>query len=636
MIGTRRLTPLASAPSRDRTRWETILGACSEAVAVVDGEGTVMLSSALMERELGRDTLVGASLVNLIHPGDYPDFIGTLVSFVADVGVVTWSDWRFRHANGSWVEMETTATNLLDDPGVHGIVLTSRNVTARNATNRALEEARRRLEAVLDIAGAAIFVTELDGTIALANRACATLFGLQPEQMLGRRAADLLGPDEARQMEVHGREALRAGHALQFDEFIEIDGDSRHFLSTKVPIFDADERPTGLCSVATDITDRARAQTEKEALTAALDRSQRMDSLGQLAGGVAHDFNNLLAVILNYADFVAESIGDDHAAADDVAEISRATERAAALTRQLLVFSRHDHLKLEAVDVNKVALDTQRLLDRTLGEDVTLEVLRSDLPVHALADAGQLEQVFMNLVLNARDAMPRGGRVTVAIARFGGHIRVTVADDGDGMSPETAERAFEPFFTTKEKGRGTGLGLATVYGIVTGAGGQIEIESRLEEGTTITMHLPIADPGDPAAESAPTQLDAPNGLSVMVVEDEDAIRTLTRRILTRQGYEVIDADGPQDAIAQCAEQSCRPDLLLTDVVMPGMSGVELSERLRELQPGLRVLFMSGYTHNVMDRYGLDGSGDTLVQKPFNGHQLLTAVQEALAAEPPAG
>ena len=600
---------------------------------MIDGEGTVMLASAHLERELGSRTLVGASLVNLIHPDDYPDFIGTLVSFVADVGVVTWSDWRFRHANGGWIEMETTATNLLADPSVHGIVLTSRNVTERNATNRTLEEARRRLEAVLDIAGAAIFVTELDGTIALANRACSTLFGLQPEEMLGRRAVDLLGPDEARQMEVHGRETLRAGVVQQFDEYIEIDGDSRHFLSTKVPIFDADGTPTGLCSVATDITDRARAQKEREALKTALDRSQRMDALGQLAGGVAHDFNNLLAVILNYADFVTETIGADHPAAEDMAEISRATERAAELTGQLLVFSRHDHLKLEAVDVNAVALDTQRLLDRTLGEDVALEVIPSAQPVHALADAGQLEQVLMNLVLNARDAMPRGGRVKVAIVRSGRHARITVADDGDGMSPETAERAFEPFFTTKPKGRGTGLGLATVYGIVTGADGHIEIESQLEEGTTITMHLPIADPGTPAAEPAPTELDAPNGLSVMVVEDEDAIRTLTRRILTRQGYEVIDADGPLDAIAQCAEQSCRPDLLLTDVVMPGMSGVELASRLRELQPALRVLFMSGYTDNVMDRYGLDDRGDALLQKPFNGHGLLTAVQEALAAEP---
>jgi CheY-like chemotaxis protein len=196
------------------------------------------------------------------------------------------------------------------------------------------------------------------------------------------------------------------------------------------------------------------------------------------------------------------------------------------------------------------------------------------------------------------------------------------------MSPETAERAFDPFFTTKPKGRGTGLGLATVYGIVTGAGGRIEIDSRIQEGTTITMHLPISDHARPAAEAAPEALGAGTGTTIMVVEDEDAIRTLTRRILSRQGYDVVEAMDPADAIERCA--SARPDLLLTDVVMPGMSGKALSERLRETHPDLRVLFMSGYTDNVMDRYGLDAAGDTLLQKPFNGQQLLAAVHEALA------
>ena len=325
-----------------------------------------------------------------------------------------------------------------------------------------------------------------------------------------------------------------------------------------------------MCGVAADITDRRRAQEEKEALETALQRSQRMESLGQLAGGVAHDFNNLLAVILNYAEFVGEEIGPDHTAAADVAEIVRATQRAADLTRQLLVFSRHDHLRLEAVDVNRVALETQRMLDRTLGEDVELVVVPALEPVHVLADRGQLEQVLMNLVLNARDAMPRGGRVTVTIEPVDRFVRVEVADDGEGMTPETAERAFDPFFTTKPKGRGTGLGLATVYGIVTGSGGHIEIESHLQEGTTITMHLPSAEPDKPAAEAATGPLDESNGMTVVVVEDEDAIRTLTRRILSRQGYEVVEAETPEHALSLCEDM--KPDLLLTDVVMPGHVG----------------------------------------------------------------
>jgi two-component system, cell cycle sensor histidine kinase and response regulator CckA len=612
------------------TRWETVVRACSEAVAVIDAEGVVQLVSPSMERELGRDDLVGTHLADLLHPRDIADFHGTVINFVAGLSVTAWSDWRLRASDGSWVDMETTATNLLDVPGLRGIMLTGRNVTARNVTFQALQEARRRLEAVLDIAGAAIYVTDLDGTIVLANRSCAAMMGTRPDQIVGRKASDLLRPDEAHRLEEHGREVLRAGHALQFDELIEIDGETRHLLSTTVPIIDAEGNTTGLCGVAADVTDRRRASEDRERLEAALHRSQRMESLGQLAGGVAHDFNNLLAVILNYAEFVGEELDDGHAAAPDVAEIIHATQRAADLTAQLLVFSRHDHERPEPVDVNRVALETQRLLDRTLGEDVELVVATAEEPVPVLANRGQLEQVLMNLVLNARDAMPQGGRVTVTIADEGDRVRVDVADDGEGMDRETAERAFDPFFTTKPKGRGTGLGLATVYGIVTGAGGHIEIDSRLQEGTTITMHLPISDSEQPDAETVPVAPDASSGTTVMVVEDEDAIRTLTRRILSRQGYEVIEAMDPQDAIARCAV--AKPDLLLTDVVMPGMSGKDLSERLREQSPDLRVLFMSGYTDNALDRYGLDGNGDTLLQKPFNGQQLLAAVHGALADE----
>jgi two-component system cell cycle sensor histidine kinase/response regulator CckA len=605
----------------DRGRWETILGACSEAVAVLDGDGAVVLTSPPFERALGRDA-IGLSFTALLHPDDVPDFTGTLVGFLAEVGVSTWSQWRLRGDDG-WLEVEATATNLLDCPGVHGIVVSLQDVTERNATTRTLQESRRRLEAVLDIAEAAIFVTDVDGRCVLANRRANELTGVSA---LVARHADAVG---------------EAGRALQFDDVV----DGHHLLSAIVPVFDADGNATGLCAVITDITDRVLAQSEKAELQAALHRAQRMDSLGQLAGGVAHDFNNLLAVILNYADFVAETLGDGHPAAGDVAEISRATQRAAALTRQLLVFSRHDHLRLEPVDVNEIALETQRLLDRTLGADVALTVLVAERPVRALADAGQLEQVLMNLVLNARDALPRGGRVTMSVSevvlprseaarrgvRPGRHVRVDVTDDGEGMPPDVAERAFEPFFTTKPKGRGTGLGLSTVYGIVTGAEGHIEIQSRLKEGTTVTMHLPLVDADSPLTDPAAAELDAPARATIMVVEDEDAIRTLTHRILTRHGYRVVEAPAPAAAL-ELFEEVGAVDLLLTDVVMPGMSGKALSDRLRARQPGLRVLFMSGYTDNVMDRYGLDAAGDMLMHKPFNAQQLVSAVQDMLAGE----
>jgi PAS domain S-box-containing protein len=603
----------------DRGRWETVLGACSEAVVVLDGDGAIVLASPPLERLLGGDPL-GMSFTEILHPGDVPDFTGTLVSFLAEVGVSTWSQWRLRRDDGSWIDAEATATNMLDAPGVHGIVVSLRDVTEHNATFRTLQESRRRLEAVLDIAGAAIVVTDLDGVVELANRRAAT------------GALELV--------ERHREAVLAAGHAMQFDDVVEIDGEQRHLLSAVVPVFDADGVATGLCAVLTDITDRRRAEAETQELTTALVRAQRMDSLGQLAGGIAHDFNNLLAVILNYADFVAETLEDGHPAADDVAEISRATERAAALTRQLLVFSRHDHLRLEPVDVNEVARQTESMLARTLG-DVELVVEPAPGAVRALADAGQLEQVLVNLILNARDAQPRGGRVTVAIravvlaaaeaarrgVRAGRHVRVDVIDEGDGMPPDIVERAFEPFFSTKPKGRGTGLGLSTVYGIVTNAEGHIEIDSRLKEGTTVTMHLPIVDADSSASSQAAAELDAPNGATILVVEDEDAIRTLTHRILTRHGYRVVEAASPAEAL----ELDVQPDLLLTDVVMPGMSGKDMSDRMRESQPALPVLFMSGYTDNVMDRYGLDAAGDSLLHKPFNAQQLLSAVQDVLGA-----
>jgi two-component system, cell cycle sensor histidine kinase and response regulator CckA len=611
----------------DRSRWETILGACSEPVAVLDGDGTIVLTSPPLERLLGRGDLLDTSLTEILHADDVADFTGTLVSFLAEVGVSTFSQWRLADGDGGWLDVEATATNMFDSPGVHGIMLSLRDVTERNATFRTLQESRRRLEAVLDIAGAAIVVTDLEGRCVLANR----------------RATALVEAGAIRQLDRHREAVLAAGHAMQFDDFVEVGGSRRELLSAVVPVFDADGNATGLCAVLTDITDRRRARAEKEELKAALVRAQRMESLGQLAGGVAHDFNNLLAVILNYAGFVAETLDEDHPAAADVAEITRATERAAALTRQLLVFSRHDHLRLEPVDVNDVALATQRLLDRTLGEDFELVVELAARPVCALADSGQLEQVLMNLILNARDAQPQGGRVLVTVAevvlvaseaarrgvRAGRHVRVDVADHGEGMPPDVVERAFEPFFTTKPKGRGTGLGLSTVYGIVTNAEGHIEIASQLKEGTTVTMHLPIVDAETTASAEAAAELDAPNGATILVVEDEDAIRTLTHRILTRHGYEVLEAGTPADALELFAGLSAVPDLLLTDVVMPGMSGKAMADRMRETSPSLPVLFMSGYTDNVMDRYGLDDAGDTLLHKPFNAQQLLTAVQDVL-------
>jgi PAS domain S-box-containing protein len=600
--------------ARTAERWETLVRACADPVLVVDGDATILLASPSIERLLGYGELPGRSLRDLLHPGDRPGLAGTILGFLADVGVTSVAEWRLQCADGEWLDLELTATNLLDDPTLGGVMLTGRDVTERNRTFRALQDSRRRLEAVLDIAGALIVVTDLDDRVVLANR---------PD-------AELLGT-------ANNREVLAAGRALQFEEQV----GTRHFLTTRVPVLDADGHATGVCAVGTDVTERFTAEAERAELEHALHRSQRMESLGQLAGGVAHDFNNLLAVIINYADFVTDALEPGHAGIEDMGEIRRAAERAAALTKQLLVFCRHDHLELELVDVNEVAVDTARLLDRTLGAEFTLTVMPAAGAVEVRAARVQLEQVLMNLVINARDATDGRGSVIVTLSPVhlgvheaatrgvvpGRHVRIDVADDGPGMPRETIERAFEPFFTTKPKGRGTGLGLATAYGIVTGAGGHIEINSETDAGTTVTMHLPLSEDSQPAAAEAEHGNDV---VTVMIVEDEDAVRTLTRRILEREGYTTIEAADPAEGLVRYAELSTPPDLVLSDVVMPGMSGKDMVEQLRERVPEQRALFMSAYTDNVMDRYGLAGSADLLLNKPFDARQLLAAVQTALA------
>ncbi len=384
----------------------------------------------------------------------------------------------------------------------------------------------------------------------------------------------------------------------------------------------------------------SREVTERKRLEAQLRQSQRLESVGQLAGGVAHDFNNFLSVIRGYAGFLEDSLPADSPLRADASEISQAAERAARLTNQLLVFSRRDVVRSRVLDLAELLASMRTLLERTVGEGVTLGVQVSEGLWRVEADPSQVEQVLMNLAVNARDAMGGNGSLELRLenaelhaddargradAVAGRYVRLCVRDDGAGMAPEVVERAFEPFYTTKPKGQGTGLGLATVYGIVTQAGGSITISSAPGEGTSVEVLLPAtgAEPeagGDPApAVSAPAR-----GETILVVEDEDGVRRLTQRILTRAGYNVIEAVGGAAALTAWEANEGEIDLLLTDVVMPGMSGKELADRL-----GVVPVFMSGYTDDVMLRHGVEAGQPRLVQKPFDAETLLAAVRAAL-------
>jgi signal transduction histidine kinase len=392
------------------------------------------------------------------------------------------------------------------------------------------------------------------------------------------------------------------------------------------------------------MAEQAEAEEARARLEDELRQSQRLEAVGQLAGGVAHDFNNLLAVILIYSDFVSRALGD-HPAQADIDEIRKAAQRAVDLTRQLLIFSRRELVEPTVVDVNDAVSGLLDMLSRTLGEQVDLRAtLAPGLP-RVLADRGELEQVLVNLAVNARDAVTGHGTITVATAeevveaegaavrgglRPGRYVRLDVSDDGTGMTPEVAGRVFEPFFTTKEPGLGTGLGLATVFGIACRFGGHVTVDTTPGAGSTFHVYLPATDEvPEVEAPTPPPPADETTGETVLVVEDEPAVRNATRRILQGAGYRVLEAADGQQALAEWSDGAV--DLLLTDVVMPGgLSGRELADRLQGQRPGLRVLFMSGYTADTIATRGVLDPGIAVIHKPFTSAELLAKVREVLS------
>ena len=498
------------------------------------------------------------------------------------------------------------------------------------------ERSEMRLAGILGSATDAVVSFDDDERIVYFNAAARRLFGLDDNLIPGARIRSAVAERSSVAFEEHMLAARRSAHLGEaspevWDTIVVRPNEDE--IPVEVSMAYARTGKQGLFTAVLRDVSRQR-QFEEE-----FRQAQKMEAVGRLAGGIAHDFNNLLTVIGASSDFLLHDLRDQSSSLSaDVREIKAATNRAASLTRQLLAFSRRQLVQPQMLDLNAVVREMETMLRRLIGENMTLSTEYDEDIGLVKLDRGQLEQIVVNLVVNARDAMPDGGTVRVctgaAVADANGIpgecVTLSVADSGVGMDEQTRERIFEPFFTTKEQGKGTGLGLSTVYGIVKASGGDIEVQSDLNEGTEFQLRFPRKDDEVATASVEPLAPDAIHGSeTVLVVEDEEPLRRLTRRILESRGYTVLDAADGEEAIHTLASTSSRVDLVLTDVVMPGMSGRELVERLLPVYPWLRVLFMSGYTEDMMLQHRVAELGITVVEKPFTRDDLALAVRNTL-------
>ncbi len=636
-----------------------LLEAIPDAIVAVDEAGTILQINSQTEQLFGydRDELIGQPVEILVpraqqrqHRRHRDHFAQMPKVRRMGAGLELYGLRR----DGSQFPVEISLSPVSVANGV--LILSAiRDVTDRKRieedlrrTNAELEQRtaeqlgayRGRLASIVDSSEDAILSKDLSGNVTSWNRGAEHIYGYTSTEILGKPISILAPKDRAGET-AEILEKIKRGESIDHYETIRLtkDGQHRNMSLSVSPLRDTSGNIAGASVIARDITAQRKAEDH-------LRQAQKMEAVGRLAGGVAHDFNNILGIITSCTELLRDRLKTQPEPAQLVDHIRKASDRGASLTRQLLAFSRKSVVQLQILDLNERLKEVSKLLQPLMGEDIEIVIVAKSPSAIIEADPGQLDQIILNLAVNARDAMPKGGKlilqtstVTLDQAFTGEHqpmgpgkyVLLAVSDTGTGMDEATQARIFEPFFTTKEKGKGTGLGLATVYAIVQKCGGHIWVYSEVDRGTTFKIYLPSAEHklGVESKPEVETALPTAQGTTILLVEDDELMRSVTRQILVEQGYQVIEASDGIAALASLTAHRGRINLLLTDVVMKGMSGPELVQRLSESHPELKVVYMSGYTGELIAEREVLKNGITLLEKPFTRSNLLKTIHASL-------
>jgi two-component system, cell cycle sensor histidine kinase and response regulator CckA len=619
-----------------------IMEGTTDAVFVKDLQGRYLIINSAGARFLGRtiDDVLGKDDTELFDPE-----IGRVI-MDRDAAVV-------QSGEAQTYEEITTAASVTrtylstkgpyrDSNGqVIGLLGICRDISDRKRAEEEFRQSQQKLRIHLEHTPLAVIEWDIEFRVADWNASAERIFGYSREEALGKHASFIVPPEFREHVESIWRGLLnRKGGIRSTNDNVTRDGRIITCEWYNTPLIDEAGSVLGAASLAQDVTERV-------ALEERLRQSQKMEAVGRLAGGVAHDFNNLLTVILGYGQVLADGLPAGSKLADSTAQIKSAADRAAGITRQLLAFSRKQVLSPRVIDLNDIMLNMDSMLRRLIGEDVEVHTMPARDLGSVKADPGQIEQVIMNLALNARDAMPHGGKLTLETANAqldaayarehqpvepGRYVMLAVSDTGHGMSAETQARIFEPFYTTKEVGKGTGLGLSMVYGIVKQSGGYIWVYSEPDRGTSFKIYLPRVDQPADELGGEKRAVNMQRGTeTILLCEDDPQLRQLTSSVLAHCGYKVLVAGGTEECISLCQANHRDIRLLVTDVVMPGMNGRQLADRVVKLSPKTRVLYISGYTSNAIVHYGVLDEGLWFLPKPFSLAALIAKVREVLDA-----